>query len=195
MPTVPSGTARDIGLQKAQPDIYSHAGRPGVEYLVTAEHDASSGEIYDGKEIAEYVESKLATLLKGTSRAPEAPEVLKKWIGKVIQTEFKGGAGNGILGRVPNGTVKVICYADSTAEEMLEEGGAARCLKFEEICLANGLIPMHASMEGMKSMVLLPKCYNVGFAIGQTNHYYDGYASKEVHESHEFRMLVESERI
>ena len=34
--TVPSGTAREFGMEKAQPDIYSYVGRPGIEYLVTA---------------------------------------------------------------------------------------------------------------------------------------------------------------
>ena len=66
-------------------------------------------------------------------------------------------------------------------------------MKFEEMCLANGLIPMRASMEGMKSMVLLPKCCNIGYAIGQTNFYYDKYASEDVHKTHEFRMFVESD--
>ena len=183
-------------MQIAQPDIHPFASRPGVEYLVTAEYDQASGEVYDGKAISEYVESKLTALLKGTKctpYTPEEPEILKKWIGPVTQTEFKGGAGNGILGRVQNGLVKLICYTDVNAEDAGEGEGGARCLKFEEICLTNGLIPMHASMEGMKSMVLLPKCYNVGFAIGQTNHYYEGYASEEVHKTHEFRMYVESD--
>ena len=74
----PSGAAREYGLQIAQPVLYSHAGRPGIEYLVTAEYDEKSETIYDGKEIAEYVESTLSALFKSTSRAPEAPEVLKK---------------------------------------------------------------------------------------------------------------------
>ena len=46
----PSSTARDFGPQKAQPEIFSHTGRPGIEYLVTAEcilwrtkHDRSTG--------------------------------------------------------------------------------------------------------------------------------------------------------
>ena len=42
-------------------------------------------------------------------------------------------------------------------------------------------------------MILLPKCYNVRFAIGQTNFYYDSYALEEVHKTHEFRMYVESQ--
>ena len=136
---------------------------------------------------------KLSALLKGAPRTPEKPEILKKWIGPVTQTEFKGGAGNGTLGRVMNGTCKLICYADEiTAESRPEEGGL-RSMKFEELCLANGLIPMRASMEGMKSMVLLPKCCNIGYAIGQTNFYYDKYASEDVHKTHEFRMFVESD--
>ena len=61
-PTSPSGTAREYGVQKAQPDIYSYVGRPGVEYLVTAEYDAAAGDIFDGKAIAVYVESKLTAL-------------------------------------------------------------------------------------------------------------------------------------
>ena len=117
--------AREFGGQKAQPDIYSFAGRPGVEYLVTSEYDVDSEEIYDGRVTAEYVESKLATLLKGTKRTSEASEILNKWIGPVTQTEFKGGAGNGILGRVMNGTIKLICYADAiTTESSVGEGGA-----------------------------------------------------------------------
>ena len=43
-------------VQKAQSDIYTYAGRPGVEYLVTSEYDEFSGDIYDGKATAEYVE-------------------------------------------------------------------------------------------------------------------------------------------
>ena len=192
-PNAPSGPAREYGVQIAQPDIYSYAGRPGVEYLVTAEYDEDAGEVYDGNAITEHVESKLTAFIKGMERTPEEPEILKKWIGPVTQVEFKGGAGNGILGRVQNGLVKLICYADVLAEDASEGEGGARCLKFEEMCLQNGLIPMHANMEGMKSMVLLPKCYNVGFAIGQTNHYFDVYASEDVHKAHEFRMYVEAD--
>ena len=82
--------AREYGVQKAQPDIYTYVGRPGVEYLVTSEYDEQSGDIYDGKATAEHVESKLFALLKGALRTPEEPEILKKWIGPVTQTEFKG---------------------------------------------------------------------------------------------------------
>ena len=38
-PSAPSGAVREYGCQKAQPDIYTHVGRPGVEYLVTSEYD------------------------------------------------------------------------------------------------------------------------------------------------------------
>ena len=34
-----SGTAREYGMQVAQPDIISYVGRAGAEYLVTAEYD------------------------------------------------------------------------------------------------------------------------------------------------------------
>ena len=37
-PTVSSDAAQEFGVQKAQPDIYTYAGRPGVEYLVTLGH-------------------------------------------------------------------------------------------------------------------------------------------------------------
>ena len=90
-----------------------------------------------------------------------------------------------------NGTVKIICFADPIAEESGEVG--VRCVQFEEACMANGLVAMRSALEGMNSMTLLPKCYNVGYVIGQTAFYYDNYASEEVHKSHEFRVVVESE--
>ena len=42
-PIAPSGTVREYGVQIPQPDIYSYTGRPGVEYLVTAEYDEDAG--------------------------------------------------------------------------------------------------------------------------------------------------------
>ena len=130
-----SGAAPEYGMQAAQPEIISYVGRPGVEYLVTAEYDESGGTIYDGKAIADFVYDRLDSLFVSTSRVPEQPQLIK-----IQEVDRSGGAdevqgrrvGNGILGRVENGIFKVICFADATVEASGGSDDVPRCVKFEE---------------------------------------------------------------
>ena len=128
----------------------TYMARPGAEYLVTTMYDEES-EVFSGKEVAEWCMAQLEKVMAtyyGDGKKKRMPELIKKWVGPVTHAEFKGEKGGGLLGRVHNGTVKIVCYADP-ALEGAEEGAIEElsCKAFEELCSQNDLLAMRRTSE------------------------------------------------